>query len=166
VVDLPLLICRKFNPNIPRLTKGGVIMKIFIAGIMQGSIPGKGIQSQNYRELIGSVIQEQHSDLELIDPYLLFPDSVEYGDDKAKEVLFSMADKAGSADLLIAYLPEASLGTALEMIRAYDNGVPILCISPLKRNWFILATATEVFSDMDVFFDWVRAGNLADYLPK
>jgi hypothetical protein len=137
-------------------------MKIFVAGIMQGSIPGKGIQDQDYRKLIGDVIQEQHPDFEILDPFLLFPDSVEYSDERAKEVLFSMASEAGKSDLLIAYLPEASLGTALEMIRAFDNGKPILCVSPMEKNWFIIATATRTFKSLDDFINWVRQGGLLD----
>ena len=32
-----------------------------------------------------------------------------------------MADEAASADIVIAYLPEASMGTALELIRAWGD---------------------------------------------
>jgi hypothetical protein len=139
-------------------------MKIFIAGIMQGSKTGKGMQDQNYREMISDVIKNKHPNLEIVDPFTLFPDSVEYGDQKAKQVLLSMASEAGSSDLLISYLPEASLGTALEMIRAYDNNRPILCISPLEKNWFIKAVSSKIFINLEEFLIWVRKRGLSEYI--
>jgi hypothetical protein len=135
-------------------------MRIFISGIMQGSIKGYGIQEQGYRQIISDVIKSSHPDAEIYDPFTLFPDSVSYSDKKAKEVLFKLADEASSADILIAYLPEASMGTALEMIRAFDVGKTIISISPLSRNWFINAVSTKVFSSLDDFCDWIHETGL------
>jgi hypothetical protein len=137
-------------------------MKIFIAGIMQGSIKGKGIQEQDYRSIIRNSLLINHPGAKIVDPYSLFPDSVEYDDQRSKETLFAMADEAKSADYLIAFLPEASLGTALEMIRAYDNGKTVLCISPLEKNWFIRAVSTKIFPSLDAFCSWIRESNLND----
>jgi len=141
-------------------------MKIFIAGIMQGSKTGKGIQDQDYRRLIGNRIKDKFPEVEVLDPYSLFPDSVDYDDRKAKEVLFSLASEAGDSDLLISYLPEASLGTALEMIRAYDNGKPILCISPMEKNWFINSVSSKVFISLDEFFSWIDKQGLEEYIGR
>ena len=140
-------------------------MKIFIAGIMQGSMKGKGIQGQDYREKIREAIKIQHPGAEIVDPFSLFPDSVEYDDQRAKQVLFKMAAEAGSSDVLIAYLPEASMGTALEMIRAYDNGSTIIGISPMEKNWFIRAVSNKVFSDLDDFGNWINKNKFSD-LPE
>ena len=137
-------------------------MKIFIAGIMQGSIKGKGIQEQDYRSMIKKSLAINHPDAEIVDPYSLFPDSVQYDDQRSKETLFAMAAQAESADYLIAYLPEASLGTALEMIRAYDNGKTVLCISPLEKSWFIRAVSSKVFLSLDDFCTWINKTNLID----
>ena len=139
-------------------------MKIFIAGIMQGSKTGKGIQDQDYRKLISEVIKTHHPEVEILDPFSLFPDSVEYGDQKAREVLFSMASEASSSDLLISYLPEASMGTALEMIRAYDNGKPIICISQMEKNWFVIAVSSKIFFTLEEFLSWVQKGGVAEYI--
>jgi nucleoside 2-deoxyribosyltransferase len=84
----------------------------------------------------------------------------DYDDDKAKEVLFSMAKKAAEADLVIAYLPNASMGTALEMIRAYDSGKPVFTISPMSANWFIIAVSTRIFSTLDEFIQWVSENKI------
>jgi hypothetical protein len=136
-------------------------MKIFISGIMQGSVKGQSIQEQDYRQLIRDAVKSQHPDAEIVDPFSLFPDSVEYDDRRARQVLFAMAEEAGSADIVIAYLPEASMGTALEMVRAYDNGKIIISISPMEKNWFIRAVSVKVFPSLDEFCTWVRRTHLS-----
>jgi len=143
-------------------------MKIFIAGIMQGSKKGHGIQGQDYRQLIRDAVKIHHPDAEIVDPFSIFPDSVEYDDRRAKQVLFTMAAEAGSSDILIAYLPKASMGTALEMIRAYDNGKTIISISSMDENWLIRAVSAKIFPSLDEFCTWVRQTHLAELIdaPK
>jgi hypothetical protein len=139
-------------------------MKIFIAGIMQGSITGHSIEGQDYRQLIRDAVRVNHPDAELIDPFSLFPDSVSYDDHRANQVLFEMATEAGSSDIVIAYLPEASMGTALEMIRAYDNGKTIISVSPMEANWFIRSVSAKIFPTLSEFLDWVRQIRFDDLL--
>jgi hypothetical protein len=142
------------------------MMKIYIAGVMQGSEQGKGIQGQGYRQAISEALKINHPDAEIYDPYLNFPNSVEYDDQRARETLFILAAEAGAADIVIAYLPEASMGTALEMVRAYDNGVPILTISPMAKNWFINALSTKVFPTLEAFCEWARKSGLGELVDK
>lgn len=126
-------------------------MRVFLAGVMQASLPGKGIVDQSYRNAIGEALLAKWPDLDVIDPLVLHPNSVEYDDEAARTTLFALVTLASSCDLVIAYVPQASMGTALEMNAAYENGVPVLAISPLKENWVIRATATRVFADLDAF---------------
>jgi len=135
-------------------------MKIFIAGIMQGSKKGKGIQKQNYRQRIRAAVEINHPDAEIVEPFSLFPDSVTYDDRRAKQTLFTMAAEAASSDILIAYLPNASMGTALEMVRAYDNGTIIICISSMDKNWFIRSLSEKIFPSLDEFCTWVGQTHL------
>lgn len=136
-------------------------MKIYIAGIMQGSTRSHGIQEQDYRQFLRDAVKKHHPDAEIYDPFLRFPDSVEYDDQRAREVLFELAAEAGRSDVVIAFLPEASMGTALEMIRAYDNRNTIICISPMEKNWFINAVSTKVFPTLDEFLTWISQTDLA-----
>ena len=136
-------------------------MKIFIAGIMQGSKRGHGIQEQDYRQRIREAVKVHQPQAEIVDPFSLFPDSVTYDDQRAKQVLFAMAAEAGSSDIVIAYLPQASLGTALEMMRAYDNGKTIISISPMEKNWLIRAVSTKIFPTLDAFCTWASQTDLA-----
>ena len=138
--------------------------KIYIAGVMQGSTKGQGIQEQSYRQLIRDVIKTYHPNVEFVDPYSLFPDSVKFDDKRSKQVLFEMAAEAGSSDIVIAYLPEASMGTSLEMIRAYDNGKTIISISPMEKNWLIRAVSTKIFPSLDDFYAWVHKTHLSELI--
>lgn len=137
-------------------------MKIYIAGVMQGSKKGRGIQKQRYRQVISDAVKICHPDAEIVDPFSLFPDSVSYDDQRAKETLFAMADEAESADFVIAYLPEASMGSALEMIRAYEKGKTIISISPMEKNWFIRAVSAKIFPTLEEFCAWINQTHLAD----
>jgi hypothetical protein len=136
-------------------------MKIYISGVMQGSIKGHGIQGQGYRQIITDAIRVQHPDAEIFDPFTAFPDSVSFDQKRATEVLFFMSDEAASSDIVIAYLPEASMGTALEMVRAYDNEKVVLTITSLQKNWFIWAISEKIFLSLDEFIEWVQATDLA-----
>ena len=141
-------------------------MKIYISGVMQGSIKGKGIQGQGYRQIISDAVSVLHPNAEIYDPFSVFPNSVEFDDHKAKEALFLMAEEAAASDILIAYLPEASMGTALEMVRAYDNDKVIISISTLEKNWFIRAVSEKIFVSLDEFCDWVQQRNLSEWVSE
>ena len=139
-------------------------MKVFVAGIMQGSKKGRGIQGQDYRQLIRDAVKIHNPDAEIVDPFSLFPGSVEFDDRRARQVLFEMAAEAGSSDIVIAYLPKASMGTALEMIRAYDNGKTIISISPMDENWLIRAVSAKIFPSLDEFCVWASQTHLAELI--
>ena len=135
-------------------------MRVFVGGVMQGSRQGRDIDDQGYRRAIGRMVKARHPDAEIVDPMTLFPDSLEYADDRARQVLFDMAEAAARADAVVAYLSEASMGTALEMVRAYDAGTPVVSISPMTYNWFIRFLSRRVFSTLEAFADWVAEGGL------
>lgn len=137
-------------------------MRVFIGGVIQGSIQSKDICDQGYRPAIGQMVRARHPDADIVDPMALFPDSVDYGDDRARQVLFDMAEEAARADVVIAYLPQASMGTALEVVRAFDGGTPVVSISPMTHNWFIRFLSRRVFSTLEAFGAWVEAGGLTE----
>jgi nucleoside 2-deoxyribosyltransferase len=126
-------------------------MKVFLAGVMQASLPGKGIVDQSYRNALGEALLAKWPELDVVDPLVLHPNSVEYDDEAARTTLFALVTLASSCDLVIAYVPQASMGTALEMNAAYEKGVPVIAISPLRENWVIRALSTRVFFDLAAF---------------
>lgn len=130
-------------------------MRVFIAGVMQASIPGKGIVDQTYRTDIGDLLRARWPELDVVDPLVLHPTSVEYDDELAKSTLFALLELAAGSDLVVAYVPQASMGTALEMYRAYNEGIPVICISPLRENWVVRSIARRVFPDIPAFAAYV-----------
>jgi len=128
---------------------------------MQGSLAEAAIHDQSYRVVIGAAIKARFVEAEIIDPMELHPDGgLNYGPEEAKRTLLEMADEAARADVLIAYLPEASMGTAVEMWEAHRAGKPILTISPLAENWVIRFLSTRVFPSLEAFESFVAEGEL------
>jgi hypothetical protein len=64
-----------------------------------------------------------------------------------------MPEHAAASDPLIAYVPTASMGTALEMYVAHQRGVPVVTISPLAENWVVRALSRWVFPDVGSFLE-------------
>lgn len=135
------------------------LWQVFIGGIMQGSLRENTIQTQNYRRVIGDCLRAHLLNVTVIDPFELHPDSVTYDDNEARRTLIAMAQTAGQADAVVVFVPEASMGTALEMWEAYRNGKPIFAISPLTHNWVIKCLSTRRFATLDEFCAFVAAGD-------
>ncbi|MDY7039999.1 MAG: hypothetical protein SVX38_03970 [Chloroflexota bacterium] len=141
-------------------------MRIFIAGIMQGSREGQGICEQDYRQAITEAIFARHPAVEIVDPFVLHPSSVNYDPDEGRHTFLDMAALAAEVDLLIAYTPAASMGTAIEMWQAYQAGVPVLTISPMAENWVVKFLSAQVFPTMAAFAAFVTEGGLDEFVAK
>jgi hypothetical protein len=135
-------------------------MQVFIAGIMQGSRLDRYIDEQDYRRLITEAILARHPDAEVVDPNELHPGGVDYGDSLAKATLLEMADLAARADVVVAYAPRASMGTAIEMWQAFQARIPVVTISPMAANWVVKHLSAQVLPDLDAFRSWVADGGL------
>ena len=75
-------------------------------------------------------------------------------------------DEVKKSHCLIVYIPEASLGTAIEMWEAYQRNRVIVTISPMKTNWVVRIISDQICSDMNAFKDYVESGNLKRCLEK
>ena len=124
-------------------------MEVFIAGIMQGSRDDHLIDDQDYRTLIAQTLAENVSDVAVVDPLSLDPDSVNYDRKRARRTFLTNTELAAEADVLIAYLPQASMGTAIEMWTAFKARVPIITVSSLKYNWVIGVTSDMTLPDLE-----------------
>ena len=141
-------------------------VKLFIGGIMQGSSPEMAVCNQDYRTEIADIVRRQHPEVEIVDPFKLHPNSVTYGRERAVATFLTLLDVAAEADILVAYLPRASLGTALEVWRAFDAGKPVIAISPMDRNWTLWATTNHILPDIGAFEQFVAQGGLVPYLTR
>lgn len=126
-------------------------MKVFIAGVMQGNRKDKNIHSQEYRSSITSFLKTIDKSIDVIDPDKTDPDRLSYTNEQAANMFFRYCDIAAEVDLLISYLPQASMGSAIEMWKAYHAGIPIISITPLVNNWVVKLLSTKVYVSIDEF---------------
>lgn len=139
-------------------------MKVFIAGIMQGSRLDRYIDTQDYRRIIAEAILAYYPDWVIVDPNELHPNGVDYDDETAKATLLELAALAGQADLVVAFAPKASMGTAMEMWEGFRSGSPLVTISPMAANWVVRHLSDVVLPDLDAFRSWVAEEGLAGLL--
>jgi hypothetical protein len=125
------------------------IMRVFVCGIIQGSRPDLSIHEQSYREDIRRLVEKYLPGAEVYCPVSLHPDSPAYDDEKACEVLEESVEAARKSDLLIAYLPEASMGSAIELWEAKRAGVRVISVTPLRDNWVIRYASDVILEDLD-----------------
>lgn len=139
-------------------------MHIFIAGVMQGSRLDEHIDDQNYRVRISEAIRAHLPEAHVTDPWLLHPDSPSYDTEQARVTFLENTGLAGEADVLIAYLPHASMGTAIELWTAYQNHTYIVAVTPMDHNWVVRITADHVLPDLDSLLYYIESGQLREHL--
>jgi NAD-dependent SIR2 family protein deacetylase len=142
------------------------IMHVFIAGIMQGERRDDQIDDQRYRVRIAKALKARVPGVKISDPWALNPDSVNYDEEKARQTFHTMTKLAGEADLLIAYLPSVSMGTAMEMWEAAQNGTYIIAVTPFVHHWAIRFTADEILPDLDSLLVTIENGRLSQMLES
>ena len=63
-------------------------------------------------------------------------------------------------DVLIAYVPEASMGTAIEMWEAHANARFVITITPLIHNWVVQITSNRVYENTSAFVESLPSGEI------
>ena len=71
----------------------------------------------------------------------------------------------GEVDAVIAFAPEASMGTAIEMWEAYRNGKVVISISPMIHNWVVKYISDAVYEDLSAFRTAAANGDLRKLFP-
>ena len=141
-------------------------MHIFIAGVMQGARLDDQIHEQDYRLSIARSLKDHIPEAQITDPWALNPNSVDYDEDRARETFLTMTAMAGEADLLIAYLPSVSMGTAMEMWEAYQSKTYIIAVTPHIHHWAIRFTADEIVPDLPTLLTLIESGHIAGILKR
>src|SRR5579872_1277492 len=106
-------------------------MRIFLAGIMQGSHLGSVLHEQGYRGRLRQLLALSFPQAEIYDPLADHANSLDYDDPRGRSVFFHHNRLCREVDLLVAFVPEASMGTAIEMWEAHQHGRTVITISPL-----------------------------------
>lgn len=141
-------------------------MKVFLAGIIQGSIAEAHIHEQDWREPIKQSLARHLPGAEVYCHYSEHPDSISYDLPDIRRTLAEGNRRAAECDLLVAYVPGASMGTAIEMHEAARRGAAVVTISPLQANWIIRAYSDAVLPDIAAFEEFLASGRLAEILAR
>lgn len=145
-------------------TEWRTLLKVFLAGIIQGSIAEERIHEQDYRSRLKQLLSDALPDAEVFCPIENHPNSLGYSFSKGRDVFMFLMDKAAEADLLLAFVPEASMGTAIEMWEAFNRGKLVVAISPLKKNWTVKFLSHKLCATLEEFEEFARSGELEEML--
>jgi hypothetical protein len=126
-------------------------MKVFLAGIMQGSHRAAILHGQDYRTRLKQMLASHLPEAEVYDPLEDHGDSINYDDRTGREVFFRHNRMCRSMDVVLAFVPEASMGTAIEMWEAHQHGRAVIAISPLEHNWSVKFCSHEIYPDVAAF---------------
>lgn len=141
-------------------------MKVFLAGIMQGSLTEKGLYDQDYRPLLRNALGRAFPDAEIYDPLAEHRDSLNYPPMTGRDVFFHHNRMCREVDVLVAYLPQASMGTAIEMWEAHQHGAAVISISPMRHNWAVKFLSHAIFPDVPTFLAAVTSGEIAQLVRR
>jgi hypothetical protein len=141
-------------------------MRFFLAGIMQGSHTAALLHNQDYRERIKRLLQSRFPGAEVYDPRAEHADSINYDEATGRRVFFRHNEMCREIDVLLAFLPEASMGTAIEMWEAYTHGAAVITISPLRHNWAVRFLSHALYADVEQFEAAVESGRVARQIEE
>lgn len=135
-------------------------LRFFIAGIMQGSHSKRTMHDQDYRGRLKKLLVEHFPGADVYDPRADHSSSINYDDRTGRSVFFGHNQMCREIDVLVAFLPEASMGTAVEMWEAYTHGAVVISITPLAVNWAVRFLSHMIFADEDAFVASLVSGEL------
>lgn len=141
-------------------------MRIFLAGIMQGSLREPTLHSQDYRARLRELLAEHVPGVEIYDPLSDHRDSLGYTELRGREVFFQHNRMCREVDVLLAFVPEASMGTAIEMWEAHRHERLVVSISPLEHNWAVKFLSHHRYRDLAEFEAEVVSGRFAERLAR
>jgi hypothetical protein len=137
-------------------------MRFFLAGIMQGSCRDSRLHAQDYRPRLKRLIETHFPGAEVYDPLADHENSLAYDDHTGRSVFYRHNRLCREVDVVLAYVPEASMGSAIEMWEAHEHGRgAVITISPLLHNWAVRFCSHAVFPDFSAFETALESGALA-----
>jgi hypothetical protein len=139
-------------------------LKVFLAGIIQGSKVEVEIHPQDWREPIRLLLARHLPAAEVYCHYSQHPNSITYDLPEIRATFDEGIARARACDLLVAFLPSASMGTAIEIYEAARAGAAVVSITPMAANWVIRAYSDRVFGSLAEFEQFLAAGGPAELL--
>jgi hypothetical protein len=124
-------------------------MKVFLAGIIQGSKVEATIHGQDWRAPIKAALARHAPGAEVYCHYTAHPNSIAYDLPEIRSTFAEGVRQAVESDLIVAYLPSASMGTGIEMHEASQAGAVVLTVTPMAANWVVRAYSDRIFPDLE-----------------
>ncbi|MDW8079290.1 MAG: hypothetical protein RMJ16_10410 [Thermoguttaceae bacterium] len=140
--------------------------RFFLAGVMQGSFVEKVLYSQDYRQEIARLLTTHFPEAEVFDPLAAHRRSLDYDRATGQQVFWGHNFLCRHVDVLVAYLPEASMGTAIEMWEAFRYGAVVISISPMRRNWVVRFLSHAIYADLEEFAKALAAGEVRRLIER
>lgn len=142
-------------------------MRVFLAGIMQGSRSDHRLQAQDYRPRLKSLIERHLPQAEVYDPLADHGQSVQYDDEEGRRVFLHHIQMCREdVDVVVAYLPQASMGTAIEIWEAVQQGRAVIAISPLTHNWVLRFCTHATYEDEASFVGALESGEVQQVIDR
>ena len=141
-------------------------MRFFLAGIMQGSHLGAVLHNQDYRAQIRQLLAATFPEAEIYDPLADHTNSLAYDDERGRQVFFHHNELCREVDAVLAFVPEASMGTAIEMWEAHRHGRTVVAISPLKHNWAVKFLSDVLYADVEQLAAELTSGRFVQRLAE
>ncbi len=141
-------------------------MRIFLAGIMQGSFQEMKLHSQEYRVRLKELLESCIPDAEVYDPFEKHQDSVNYTDEVGKRVFLGHNYLCREMDVVLAFVPEASMGTAIEMWEGNQHGAVVVTVTPLQLNWAVKFLSHRLYDSIETLEKDVRSGEFARFVSE
>lgn len=164
----------------------------FLAGTMQGSRSGVRMASQDYRSCLAKILKDHVPNATVIDPLVLmtkwfgkdheqislefmkateavvFCPAASEAISRVKEKFHRLLKMAADSDVVVACLQghEASMGTAMEMLKAHQANKAVLTITSMKSNLAILACSDAVLASIEDFEQFVLSDEFNVILNK
>jgi hypothetical protein len=136
-------------------------MRFFLAGIMQGSHLDPVLHNQDYRTRLQQLLTVHFPQAHIYDPLSDHSNSLDYDEERGRTVFFHHNRMCREVDVVLAFVPAASMGTAIEMWEAHQHGRTVITISPLVHNWAVKFLSDVVFPDVQAFEAALADGQIA-----
>ena len=133
---------------------------------MQGSHVESLLHGQDYRPYLKALLRDHLPQANVYDPLADHPKSLNYDALKGRDVFLHHNRMCREVDILLAVLPEASMGTAIEMWEAHQHGAMVVSISPMKHNWAVKFLSHELYADIPEFETALKSGRLAERIQQ
>jgi hypothetical protein len=141
-------------------------MQVFLAGIIQGSLADPTIHAQDWRGPVTALLAEHLPEARVYDHFAKHPGGIDYDLPRIRATLAEGNAACAASDVVICWLPEASMGTANEMFLAWEAERLVLTVTPMAPNWVIRAYSDHIFEDLEALEAFVAGGGVQRSLAE